>query len=174
LNAAILLSLALAVGQSPATADSDSKAAIKKLAQEIGDATVKGDFAAVFDHTYPPVVEKFGGRAKAIEFTESSLKKMKSQGFALKRFEIGEPGEFFVEGDNVFVVVPTKIEMIFSAGTIRSKSYLLGISSDGKKTWSFVDGAGLRSEEARKAVLPKMPDKLKLPELAKPEIIKDK
>jgi len=74
----------------------------------------------------------------------------------------------------VFVLVPTKLEMATPTGTFLAKSYLLGISSDGRKTWTFVDGAGMQDEETRKQVLPKMPDKLKLPELQPPEVVKEK
>lgn len=52
-------------------------------------------------------------------------------------------------------------------------SYLLGISPDKGKTWTFVDGSGLQNEKARKAVLPALPDSLKLPAKGKPEIIPD-
>jgi hypothetical protein len=174
MSAVIFVSLALAVGQSPATADEASKTAVKKLAQEMSDATVRGDFGAVFDHTYAPLVKKLGGRAKAIESVETTLKQMKGKGFDFKKVEVGDPQEFLTEGDSIFIIVPTTVEMTCPAGTIRAKSYLLGISTDGKKSWAFVDGAGMRDKEVRKQVLPKMPDKLKLPELQAPEVIKEK
>jgi hypothetical protein len=169
----IFTSLAFAVGAAPENSDNESKAAIKKVAQEMGDATVKGDFAKVFDYVYPAVVKKLGGRDKAIEVTEASTKKMTEKGLAIRKFKVGEPGDFYTEGDNVFVVVPTTVEMSSSAGRIIVKSYLLGISSDNKKSWKFVDGVGVSKEEARKQLLPKMPEKLELPQLERPQIVKE-
>ena len=63
--------------------------------------------------------------------------------------------------------------MTFPAGRILAKTYLLGISPDGGKSWTFLDGTGLQSKEVREKVLPTMPAKLKLPELSPPQIIKE-
>jgi hypothetical protein len=148
--------------------------AVKKLAQELGAATLQGDFAKVIDHTYPTLVKQLGGREKAIETTEAMVKQMKAQGFTIKGYTIGEPGEFLTEGNNTFVVIPTKLEMVFARGKIIGKSYLLGISPDQGKTWKFADGAGIiKDKDLFSKLLPKLPTNLKLPEQEKPEIIKN-
>jgi hypothetical protein len=84
------------------------------------------------------------------------------------------PGEFLTEGDYTFVVVPTKLDMTIPCGKAVAKSYLLGISPDGGKTWKFVDGSGMENKEFREKGLPKLPAKLKLPVKEMPEITKDK
>jgi hypothetical protein len=157
-------------------ADEPSRAAtVKKLAQELGDSTVTGDYANVIDHTYDSFVKVMGGRENAIKVTESAMEKMKAQGVALKTFEVGDPGEFLAEGSNTFVVVPTTIEMAIPGGKMLSKSYLLGISPDEGKTWKFVDGRGItKHKEALDKFLPKLPAGLKLPDEKQPEIVKDK
>src|SRR5205085_2945252 len=94
---------------------------------------------------------------------EKAMKQMSDQGFSLKSYWIGEPGEFFTEANNTFVVVPTKLEMTVPGGRMMNKSYLLGISPDGGKMWTFVDGAGLHDQASRDKVLPKLPAKLVLP-----------
>ena len=101
------------------------------------------------------------------------MMQIKGKGYSLTKYEVSEPGDFHTEGDNTFVVVPATMEMKFSAGKIRSKTFLLGISSDKGKSWTFLDGTGLHNKEFRDQVVPKMPVKLKLPERSKPEIIKD-
>ena len=137
------------------------------------DATIAGDYAKVIDHTYPTAVKELGGRKKAIEFMESSMKQFKDKGISITKYEVSEPVDFHTEGDNTFVVVPATLEMKVPAGKIRGKTYLLGISSDKGKSWKFLDGTGLHDKEFRDKVLPKMPAKLKLPERGKPEIIKN-
>jgi len=149
--------------------------AVKKLAQELGASTLKGDFGKVIDHTYPTLVKEIGGREKAIQATEALMKQMNAKGITIKAYTVGDPGEFLTEGGNTFVVIPTSMEMAFPGGKVKAKSYLLGISSDEGKTWKFADGAGImKHKDALEKLLPKLPVKLKLPEQDKPEIIKDK
>ncbi|MFM7148374.1 MAG: hypothetical protein ACKO23_00870 [Gemmataceae bacterium] len=152
--------------------ESSQSVAVKKLAQELGAATMKGDNAKVIDYTYDTLVKAMGGREKAIEAVEAVMKQMKAQGITIKVFHAGDPGEFLTEGGNTFVVVPTRVEAVFSKGKVISKSYVLGISSDEGKTWKFADGSGIiKQKELREKLLPKLPAKLKLPEREKPEII---
>jgi hypothetical protein len=150
-------------------------AAVKKLATEMVDATVRGDFAKVIDRTYPGLVQLLGGRNDAIAVIEKGMKQLKDKGIAIKEVKVGDPGEFISEGKDTYVVVPTVTEMSLPNGAIRMKSYLLGISPDAGKTWTFVDGAGMHRKEYRDKLFPKLPEKLKLPEKSDPEFIqKDK
>jgi len=89
---------AIAVGCLTVQADEPSKTKVKKLAMEVSEATVTGDYAKLIDRTYPGVVKELGGRKEALEFTEMAMKQMKAQGFVLKEIKIGEPGEFLTEG----------------------------------------------------------------------------
>ena len=158
-----------------ANADGEvSSAAVKRKAQEVGQAVVKGDYAKLVELTYPKVVETMGGRDKMIAAVETLMKQMKDQGYVMRSVVVGDPAEFMTEGPHTFVVVPTTVEMTAPGGKVVGKSYLLGISADGGKTWWFVDGSGLDTKEKRDKVLPKLPAKLKLPEKQKPEFRKDK
>jgi hypothetical protein len=154
--------------------DPDTIALVKKLAKEMGDATLRGDSASLIDRTYPGVVHALGGRQAAIDFTENAMKKLKAQGFVMKSVEVGEPGPLLVEGSHTFVVVPTAMEMSFPRGKLFGKSYFLGVSSDGGKTWTFADGAAVSGGRFRDKVLPKLPANLKLPDKMPPRIINDK
>lgn len=154
--------------------DEPAKTTVMKFAKDMRDATLAGDCARLIDNTYPTAVEELGGRKNAIEVAEASMKEMKRKGFAIVKYDFSEPGDFYVEGDNTFVVLPATIEMKFPTGKILSKSYLLGISPDAGKSWKFIDGSGLQDKEANGKLLPKMPIKLKLPYYVKPEVIEDK
>lgn len=157
-----------AAGQDPL-----KPADIKKLAQGVGDATIKGEYAKVIDATHDGLVKMLGGREKAIQTTETAMKAVAAQGITVTKYSAGEPGEMYTEGAYTFTVLPTVVEMKAPIGRIVSKGYLLGVSPDGGKTWKFADGAGLGNEKIREVGLPKLPAKLKLPEMPKPEIIKD-
>jgi len=91
-------------------ADEPRPAAMKKLAKEIVDSVVKGDYAKAIDTTHPAIVKEMGGRQKAIEIVETTMQQMKAQGYAIKSAEVGEPGQFLSEGKNAFVVIPTTME----------------------------------------------------------------
>jgi len=149
-------------------------AVAKQKAAEVGQALLRGDYARVADLTYPKVVAELGGRDKMIATTDAGMKKMKAQGISFKSYAAKDPGAFLTEGGNTFTVVPTVIEMKISGGVLVSKSFLLGISPDGGKTWTFVDGSGARSPEAREKTLPKLPAALKVPPEEPSQFIKDK
>lgn len=159
----------------PARARDDSKAAVvKHKAREVGAALQNKDYARVIDLTYPRSIELMGGREKALRATEAQMRKSEDAGYSIASVTIGDPGEFLSEGTNTFVVVPSTTEMKAPGGRIVARSYLLGISPDAGKTWTFIDGSGLRTAERRKLILPRLPAKLELPEFRKPEFIKEK
>jgi len=157
------------VADEPAKPD---KAAVKKLAQELGTATVKGEYAKVIDNTIDTAVEQLGGREQAIKSVEAIMKALTNNGISLTNFQANEPGDFVNEGNSTFVIVPTKLEMKTPDSKLLVKSYFIGVSTDNGKSWKFVDGAGMDNAEFRSKIFPKMPAKLKLPEKEKPEIIK--
>jgi hypothetical protein len=70
------------------------------------------------------------------------------------------------------VVVPFVLEMTASGGKIHQKSFVIGVSGDKGKTWTFVD-AGDKDRKALKQILTDLPEKHKLPEKEKPVIEKD-
>lgn len=53
-----------------------------------------------------------------------------------------------------------------------AKSYLLAISSDQGKTWTFMDGGNLVDPKMREKLVPNFPEKLKLPVIEKPQQFK--
>jgi len=149
------------------------RADILKVAGEIADATVEGDFETLLSHTYDSAVEVMGGFDKGVALARATMKQMKDGGVVFRKFEIGEPGDFHARDGRIFVLLPTRVEMTIPNGTAASDSYLLGISTDDGASWKFVDGAGLKAPKARKAILPPLPPDLKLPEFQAPEIVID-
>jgi hypothetical protein len=146
--------------------------ALKKAAQEVADATIQGDFKKLIECSYPTIVKELGGQEKAIEQAANVIKLMKAQGFTIKSYTLGNPGELLTEGGNVFSVVPTTLELVTPDAKIEAKSYLLGISDDAGKTWLFLDGSGIAKKELRDKLLPPLPEKLKFPEPEAPRITK--
>ncbi len=142
-----------------------------KLANELANATVTGDYAKVVDSTYPKLVTEMGGRENAIKATTSAIQKMQADGFVITSLTVGKPGPMLSEGTNSFVVLPTALEMTVPRALLKSKSFLLAVSTDKGKSWKFLEGAGLANKEMRDRVLPALPATLKLPEPTQPEVI---
>jgi hypothetical protein len=165
----------LTIGCLVAAAGEPSKSVnAKKLAEAVAQAMIRGDYAKVIDLTYDKLVKELGGREAAIKATEAAMKEMANRGVTMKSYRVGEPSEIMTEGTNTFVVVPTTMEIKIPAGTAISRDYLLGISTDGGRSWRFADGSQLHTKQQRERWLPKLPPNLKLPEKQKVEIIKDK
>lgn len=153
---------------------SESKATAKAVVEKVGAAMLKGDYSPSFETTYEPALKAMGGREAAEDSAKELLKMMEAKGVRMKSYTVGEPGDLYTEGGNTFVVIPTVLEMTAPDAKIVVRGYSLGISTDAGKTWKFVDGQGLRDEEERKKILPKLPAKLDLPKYQRPEVTKVK
>lgn len=166
----LLFSLAATAGLAAAD-DPAAPPAVKRLAETVAAATVAGDHKTVIALTYPPVVKEMGGADKAVAATAKLMDELRAKGITLTAVKVGEPGKPVTGGGKTYVVVPTRTELAAPQGTVRSKSFLLAISTDAGKTWTFADGTGLAKKAARDKVLPDLPAALTLPEREKPEVV---
>ncbi len=138
-------------------------ALVKEKADEICQLLLKGDHARFADLTYPAVVKEAGGRDRLIERLKSAAKEMKSKGIEITAVKPAEPTNSETSGTERYVIVPYEMQMKVRGSQTTVKSFLLAISGDNGKTWTFVDGAGVRDVEKRKRVLPNFPETLRLP-----------
>jgi hypothetical protein len=147
---------------------------VVEQAEIVKKAVLGGDFAKVVDLTHPKVVEVLGGKEKMVEQTKAIMKQIKDMGYEITSYTIDKPGEPVVDGKTAYVILPTKLGMKAPMAKVTSESYLLGMTTDGGKTWTFVDGAGLAQGPVREALMPTLPKALKLPETKPPTVTKDK
>jgi hypothetical protein len=172
----LLLLLACCLPSPARAADEDTATAMKKLVkqkvQEINDAIVKGDFAAVADLTHPKVVQMMGGRDKMIATMQAGEKDMKSKGFSFLSTKVDDPSDAVAgPASELYATVPFELRMKTPDGKMIAKSFVVGFSADRGKTWTFVNG-DLDAKQI-KQVLPNLPDRLKLPEKQAPKMEKD-
>ena len=156
-----------------ARAEDDAPAGkvVKAQVEEMNAALLKEDYGKVVDFTHPKVVELMGGRDKMVSVMEAGTKDMKSKGFAFQSTKVDDPSEPVKGGSELFVVVPFRLEMKAPDGKLHIKSFVIGVSSDQGKSWTFVNG-DLEVKKV-KQVLPNLPEQLKLPEREKPVFEKD-
>jgi hypothetical protein len=148
-----------------------AKQVAKQKVEELNAALIKEDYAKVTDLTHPKVVELMGGREKMIAVMESGTKDMKAKGYSFRSVKVDEPGEPIAAGDERYVVVPFLLEMKAPGGRLLQKSFVIGVSGDAGKSWTFVNGD--QQGEKLKKVLPNLPEDLKLPKPEKPVFEKE-
>jgi hypothetical protein len=146
---------------------------IRKLAAENSAALSSGNYTRLVELTYPKVVEMIGGRDKMIETLRRGSEDMKAHGSAILGAEVSEPKEVVTSGEKQFAIVPMVLRVQVPDGTLRSKGFLIAVSEDRGKTWTFIDGAGIIKEPGKEReklaqVLPDFPAQLSLPAREQP------
>jgi hypothetical protein len=143
-------------------------------AKAVAKAVLDEDYNKLVDGTHPKVVEIMGGKEKMIETTKVIMKNLKDMGFKFKSHTVGKPHEPVIDGKTAYLVLPTTLELTTPDSKIVTESYLLGMTTDGGKTWVFVDGAGMEQKAIKDKVFPKLPEGLKLPEKKPPTVTPEK
>jgi hypothetical protein len=164
--AALFAPLASAADNPQATPE-----AIQKTAQACADALLKGDYPAFVQFTHPKIIEMAGGRDKMIALIKSGMDALKGEGITINAYKIEPPAQTIPAGDDLTAIVPTVLQMSSPTQKITQKSYLLAVSSDNGKHWTFVDGAGI-DDNMIKSIIPNPPKELKLPDKQQPVIEK--
>ncbi len=162
-----LLALGLLFLPPAAPAQTDGAANLKAQAQVCLDALLTKDYARVVDHTYPKLVEFFGGREAMISYLQTQMPALEAEGITFKRATLAPPELPVVAGGTQYAVVPQTVILDVKGDEWEQRSYLLGISRDGGGTWTFVDGAGI-NQPMREAILPDLPVTMQLPFKAPP------
>jgi hypothetical protein len=144
---------------------------IKRAAAKMSDAGSRKDYQALVDATYPGLVKLYGGRQKMIQITKAAMRETEASGIKIVSLKIGTPRPPFFSNGRLFSIVPTVNTMAAPGFRITDKSFLLAISSDNGRSWTFVEGSGLSSE-----LLPKvLPDlgpsfAMHLPKIEEPTV----
>ena len=167
-----LILIAIAVCAQLASADPQTER-VRALAAENSAALSSGNYARLVELTYPKIVEMIGGRDKMIETLRRGSEDMKAHGSAILGAEVSEPKEVVTANDRQFAIVPMTVRVQVPDGTLHSKGFLIAVSEDHGKTWTFIDGAGLMREPGKEKeklaqVLPDFPPQLSLPSREQP------
>jgi hypothetical protein len=165
INFAGILIAALSV----ATHAAGEKDAIKRGADENCHALVEGNYERVITLTYPKIVEMMGGKDAAVSVVKEQMKGMKDQGVTIVPSDAEMPGEIVSNAGKMFAVVSLRMVLRGPKMKISQKSFLIAVSSDQGKSWTFIDGSGL-NDEIKAQVIPELPPALKLPAKEQPKV----
>ncbi|MEW4922342.1 hypothetical protein [Algibacter sp. 2305UL17-15] len=127
------------------------------------EATLKKDFETVFKHTYPTIIKVMGGKEKALELLKTTFKKIEEQGLIFEKSDIISVSEVVFEDDQYRCYVESLNQIKMNNMRIKSKSYLLGIYSEDKKIWYFLEAEKLKDKAMEEMILPNFKTGLNIP-----------
>jgi hypothetical protein len=164
-----LVSATAAAVNEPPKAASD---AAKRDANAMNRAFLKGDFEAFARYTHPAMVKMAGSKKKLIEALQKSIAELKSQGYQIISASAGAPLNMVNVGDELQAIVPQEqvIDVPAKHGELHGTSYMLGVSRDGGKTWTFINVDGMTREQVRQ-VLPTFSASLDIPSHPPPTFV---
>lgn len=131
-------------------------------ARQMSAALLKEDYVSLAKFTHPKVVQWAGGKVKIIQKVRQGTKEQKAAGFAITALSIETPTGWAMMGKEIVAIIPEVLTMRVPDGTMKARSFLVGVSSDKGAHWTFVDGAALDDNSVRK-LFPHFPKSLKLP-----------
>ena len=150
----------------PKTLDHEN---IKRQAQELCDATIKGDFNRVADLTYPKLIEIFGGREALISQAKAAVSEMESQQYRIVSIEVGEPHDIVEVKNEIFAIVPSTMRIKAPGGVLVGEAFMIAVSKDGGQQWTFVDSSAAKDDDAGfKTLFPDAANQLRIPEQKQP------
>ena len=154
----------------PQDAEAQTKRQVKAQAEEVYLALLKGEVAKLVDHAHPEWVQKEGGREKMIATLKAVADDLKAKGFTFQALTVKEPKEIVADGTKRFAVVPYVAELKGMGGKVTQEAFVIGVSGDRGKSWTFISGDATKI----KTLLPTLlPEGLKLPESRQPLFEKD-
>ena len=92
---------------------------------------------------------------------------MQQQEIEFISVDMGEPGDIYSTGDNLFSLVPQTIILKIPNGKLKTESYLLALSENNGDTWYFIDTSQLTMDNV-KEMLPNYNMDLRIPPKKQP------
>lgn len=120
----------------------DTKTAYPNLrvqAEELANATLKGDYNKVIDLTHPAIVEAAGGREKLLELVNKDSEGMKKRGFEFVSAVVGDTKQIEKVDTDIFAVLPMTLTMKTPEGKGTQEAHMVAVSSDNGSNWKFLN-----------------------------------
>lgn len=143
---------------------------IRTEAQVLALATMNYDAETLYKYSYPKLIEMVGGKTRFLQQFKLSSDNLKSQGIVIKSVVMGEPGTIYTAGTELHALVPQETTIEQKGIEIKSKNYLLAVSSNGGKQWYFINLDSFK-EESIQLLFPNFNPQLKIPAKVDPVTI---
>ncbi len=112
---------------------------IKKQAEEMSTALIKGDYKTYLKYTDPRIIKSMGGELAFIDTLKHYDAQRNRYGSRIFQMEVQEPTWVIDTSGELQTTVPVSTEIKVKGGMVTSLSSLIGISKDKGKTWVFMD-----------------------------------
>lgn len=106
---------------------------------------------------YSKVLEMVGGKANFVSTLNSSMKPMRSNGFELVGYELGEPNQAVKIDNQVFAVLLSRTTMKIQQKIVTEQGSIIAVSDNDGNDWKFVR---VKSKESIKSLFPNVVGKL--------------
>jgi hypothetical protein len=156
----------------PFTTFAQDTTALKKQAVRFANATFNSDHKLVIDLTYPKLITLSGGRDSMQKLIVERIAALKKQGIIKFEGMVGSPGPFITAGKQVHCLIPEIIVLKMYNGRYVTRTYLLAISDDKGKSWTFMDVGKMPGDVLHK-LLPNYNNDLLIPTPGKPMFFLD-
>lgn len=133
---------------------------VKRQVEDLQQSLIRGDYGRVADLTFAKIIEEMGGRDKVIAETKAAMQEAKDKGIGIKVESVELPTDFAQAGNTLYAVVPYKMEVTGPGVKFYQSAFVVGVSGDQGKTWTFVDGG---APDGLRRFLPDLPPQLQLP-----------
>jgi len=171
--AVIGLSAALGAAHAIGATSTEMSDAATRAGNAMYDAFRKGRMEEFVSYTYPTLVEQMGGREEMIADLKKGRADMADNGFRFVSCTVAPPIQIVQAGSQLHAVLPLKQVLAAPRGELHVAGHLLGVSSDGGKTWTFMDAVEMTPETVRQ-VLPDFNPELELPPKTEPTFVPKK
>ncbi len=167
-----LMVLTLLLFPGVACAEDDPTAPIRADFDEATEAVLVGDAEGILKYTYPGLIEKVGGLDAMRSIVVGNLTDLERRGMSILTTEIVSIAEPLPAGRELHSVVRAKRTVKTPGGRQIQDTFMIAVSIDGGKRWTFVDGPQLTPQHID-ALFPEFNEALELPETAPPVVEKD-
>ncbi|WP_133256931.1 hypothetical protein [Hymenobacter edaphi] len=153
---------ALGLAQAKPLPDEVRRANLETQVTAMEQAFLKEDFETFADFMHPDVVRLAGGPDVLARQLRKGLEDMSAQGGKVSNVTHGAPTRIVAVDRQLQCTLPQTTEFQLAAATKTTQSTLLAVSSDGGRTWAFLDTAG-KDWEAVRRLVPNLSREIVLP-----------
>ncbi len=169
---ALLFSTGFAYSQNNTIDTAVAAANLKKSADNMAALFIKKDYTHYIKYINPKIVANTGGNDKMIVVLKQSMDDMKSKGVTIKNLLIGNISSIVITKAGLQSVVQELLTLKMNEGRVEATSYLIALSTDKGKTWTFIDTSGKPLAEMQK-MFPSLSNELVIPEKQQPQFYKE-
>lgn len=145
----LLIILFVVLLSTPYNSKAQDTIKVKQTAQLLADAFIKQDYDTFLNYMYPKVITLGGGREKTKTIIIDAMNEIKSEGLTFRSVTLGPVSKIYKAGTELHCKIDQYLKLNVEGGYLSSISPLLGISTDGGETWTFVSAGDLNEKKIK-------------------------